>query len=60
MPWRQRTSERLTYHASVHAELGRNTGNRADAKLMLLTKLLEQFHFGGPIHSEPLAKPGSP
>ncbi len=55
-PRRQRTGNRLPHHAAVHTELGRDTGNRADAKLMLLTKLLEQFHFGDPIHSEPPGK----
>jgi hypothetical protein len=37
----------------MHTEFRRNTGDRADTKLMLLTKLLEQFHSGVPIHSEP-------
>jgi hypothetical protein len=37
----------------MHAELGRNAGDRADTELVLLTELLEQFHSGFPIHSEP-------
>jgi hypothetical protein len=52
MPWRQRTSNRLTHHPAVNAELRRHTGDRADTKLVLLTKLLEQFHSRVPIHSE--------
>ena len=50
---RKRSGNRLPHHAPVHAELGRNTRDRADPKLMLLTKLLKQFHSGDPIHSEP-------
>ena len=57
-PRRQRTGNRLPHHPPMHAELRRNTGDRADAKLMLLTKLLEQFHFGVPIHSEPPGRTG--
>ena len=50
---RQGTGDRLAHHPPVHAELGRHPGYRADAELMLLTELLEQFHSGFPIHSEP-------
>ena len=50
---RKRTGDRLSHHPPVHAELGRNTRDRPDTKLMLLTKLLEQFHSADPIHSEP-------
>ncbi len=40
----------------LYAEFGRDTGDRADTELVLLTELLEQFHFGFPIHSEPPGK----
>ena len=49
----QRPGDRLAHHASVHTEFGSNTRDRADTGLMLLTELLEQFHSGFPIHSEP-------
>ena len=31
----------------------RHTGDRADTKLMLPTELLEQIHFGFPVHKRP-------
>jgi hypothetical protein len=34
----------------MNTELGRHAGDRADPKLMLPTELLEQFHFGFPVH----------
>jgi len=52
----QRPGNRLPHHAPVHAKFGRNTGDRADTKLVLLTELLKQFHSGFPIHSEPPGK----
>ena len=55
---RQRVGDRLPHHPPVHTEFRRNTGDRADTKLMLLTKLLEQFHSGVPIHSKPPGKTG--
>ncbi len=58
MLWRQRTRNRLPHHPTMHAELRRDTGDRANPKLMLLTELLEQFHFGFPIHSEPPGRTG--
>jgi hypothetical protein len=51
-----RTRDRLPHHAPVHPELGSHTGDRPDTELVLLTKLLEQFHSGVPIHSEPPGK----
>ena len=56
MDRRQRSGDRLTHHASMYAEFGSNTGDRADTELRLLTELLEQFHSGFPIHSEPPGK----
>jgi len=53
---RHRAGNCLTYHALTHAEFRRNVGNRVDPGLMLLTKLLEQFHFGFSMHAEPPAK----
>ena len=58
MPWRQRARNRLPHHPAMHAELRRHTGDRADTELMLLTELLEQFHSGFPIHSEPPGRTG--
>ena len=49
---RHRAGDGLAYHPTMHTELRRHAGDRADAKFMLLTQLLEQFHSGVPIHSE--------
>ena len=48
---RNRTGKRLPHHPSVHAELRRNPRDRPDPKLMLPTELLEQIHFGFPVHA---------
>ena len=53
MARRQCSGDRLSHHAPMHAELGGNTGDRADTELVLLTELLKQFHSGFPIHFEP-------
>jgi hypothetical protein len=37
----------------MDAELRRHTRDRADTKLMLPTELLEQIHFGFPVHKRP-------
>ncbi len=37
----------------MNAELRRHTRDRADTELMLPTKLLEQIHFGFPVHARP-------
>ena len=50
---RQRARDRLAHHPAVHAELGRHALDRTDAELVLTAKLLEQFHFGFPVHSRP-------
>ncbi len=57
---RQRPRERLAHHPAVNPELGRHPGDGANPELMLLTQLLEQFHLGVPVHSEPPGKPGTP
>jgi len=50
---RDRSGKRLPHHAPVHTELRRNSGDRPNAKLMLPTELLEQIHFGFPVHARP-------
>ena len=50
---RQRTRDRPPHNAPMNAELRRHTRDRADPKLMLPTELLEQFHFGFPVHKRP-------
>ena len=47
---RQSTRDRPAHNAPMNPELCRHTGDRADPKLMLPTELLEQFHFGFPVH----------
>ena len=53
---RQRTSDRLPHHSTVHAKFGRYPRDRSNTELVLLTELLKQFHSGDPIHSEPPGK----
>src|SRR5271156_1040239 len=50
---RQRSGDRPADNASVNTELRRHTRDRADTKLMLPTELLEQIHFGFPVHKRP-------
>ena len=57
---RQRTANRLPHHAPVNTELGSDTRDRADAKLMLPAKLFEQIHFGSPVHARPPDPVGRP
>jgi hypothetical protein len=45
-----RPRDRPAHHATMHTELRRHPRNRADPKLMLPTELLEQIHFGFPVH----------
>src|SRR3954467_12399030 len=47
----QRTGQRLAHHAAVDTELRGDTRDRADPELMLPTQLLEQIHFGFPVHA---------
>ena len=49
----QRSGDRPADNASVNTELRRHTRDRADTKLMLPTELLEQIHFGFPVHKRP-------
>ena len=49
---RQRAGHRLAHHPAMNAELRRHARYRADAELMLPTKLLEQIHFGFPVHAK--------
>jgi hypothetical protein len=51
MPWRQRTAQRLAHNPPMHTKLRSHPRDRADAKLMLPTKLFEQIHFGSPVHA---------
>jgi len=57
---RQCPRQRLAHQSAMHPELGGNTSNRSNTKLMLATELLKQIHLGVPIHSELLARPGGP
>ena len=50
---RQRSRERLAHQPPMNAELRGHARYRADPKLMLPTKLLEQIHFGSPVHERP-------
>jgi hypothetical protein len=57
---RQRVANRLTHQAPMNAELRGDTRDRPDPKLMLPTKLLEQVHFGSPVHArspDPVGRP---
>ena len=50
---RQCSGQRLAHHPPVNPELRGNPRYRPDTKLMLPTKLLEQIHFGSPVHARP-------
>jgi hypothetical protein len=57
---RQCIANRLAHHAPMNTELRGDTRDRADPKLMLPTKLLEQVHFGSPVHArspDPVGRP---
>src|SRR4051794_20128042 len=47
----QRTRQRPAHHAAGGTELRGDTPDRADPELMLPTQLLEQIHFGFPVHA---------
>src|ERR1700712_2411706 len=49
----QRTGNRTANNTPMDTEFCRYTGDRADPKLMLPTELLEQIHFGFPVHKRP-------
>jgi hypothetical protein len=50
---RQRSGQRLAHNPPVNTELRGNSRYRPDTKFMLSTKLLEQIHFGSPVHARP-------
>ena len=49
----QRTRNRSANNPPMNAKLRGHTRDRANAKLMLTTELLEQIHFGFPVHKRP-------
>src|SRR5579883_545891 len=49
-PGRNRVAQRLTDHASMHAQLLGHSQDRAHPELVLAPNLLEQLHFGSPVH----------
>jgi hypothetical protein len=53
LPRRQGTRDRPAHNAAMNAELRGDTRDRANTKFMLPTELLEQFHFGFPVHKRP-------
>ncbi len=55
-----RAGQRLADNTAMHAELGGHAGNRADTELMLATDLLEQIHFGFPVHKRSPDASGEP
>lgn len=57
---RQRTGNRLAHQPPMNPELRGDTRDRANPKLMLATKLLEQIHFGSPVHARPPDPVGRP
>jgi hypothetical protein len=50
---RQRSGQRLAHNPPVNTKLRGNSRYRPDTKFMLSTKLLEQIHFGSPVHARP-------
>ena len=54
----QRTRNRSANNPPMNAKLRGHTRDRANAKLMLTTELLEQIHFGFPVHKRPLIHQG--
>ena len=53
MPRRQRAGQRLADNPAMHAELRGDAGYRSTTELMLPAELLEQIHFGFPVHKRP-------
>jgi hypothetical protein len=51
--WRQGAGDRAAYNPPMNPELRGHARDRANTKLMLTTELLEQFHFGFPVHKRP-------
>jgi hypothetical protein len=50
---RQRAADRPPHDAPMNTKLRGHARDRADPKLVLPTELLEQFHFGFPVHERP-------
>jgi hypothetical protein len=50
---RHRSTERTANQPPVNTELRGNSRYRPNTKFMLPTKLLEQIHFGSPVHARP-------
>lgn len=48
---RQRAADRLAHNTPMHSELRGHTRDRAEPKLMLAAKPLEQIHFASPVHA---------
>jgi hypothetical protein len=44
----------------MHPEFGGDAGYRADTEFMLPAELLEQIHFGFPVHKGPPDPSGAP
>ena len=57
---RHSIDQRLAYHPPVNTKLRGNSRYRADTKFMLPTQLLEQIHFGSPVHAWPPDTLGRP
>jgi hypothetical protein len=55
---RQCACDRPPHNAPMNTKLRGNARDRADPKLMLPTELLEQFHFGFPVHKGPPIRSG--
>jgi len=49
----QRSRQRLPHQTPVNTELRGNSRYRPNTEFMLPTKLLEQIHFGSPVHARP-------
>ena len=57
---RHSIDQRLAYHPTVNTKPRGNSRYRADTKFMLPTQLLEQIHFGSPVHARPPDTLGRP
>jgi hypothetical protein len=52
---RLRARQCLAHHPPMHPELLRHCPDRANPELVLPPNLLEQLHFGSPLHPQPPA-----
>jgi hypothetical protein len=57
---RQRARDRPPDKAPMNTELRGDARDRADTELVLATELLEQIHFGFPVHKRPPDPSGRP